>query len=179
MGVVGKPSGVALSDIAAGLAVTTEQRDRGVAVVDATAGDLATRLAPFAGELPCSAAAAATLVDAYAAGRSVGDAARSAGLAPVTGAKTLHLLGEPVRVLGPTGRAVVRDWLAAELTRSEAIQLVGEAPTTFALGVFFETHDPIAGAPTAVEAALSPAGRPAVEKRDHLAATMSGPDELR
>lgn len=167
-----------LSDLAGDLAVTTEQRERRVAVVDTTAADLGTRLAPFAPDLPCTSDQAATLVRAYVAGRSVGDAATAAGLAPVTGAKALHLLGEPVTPLGPTGRAVVQDWLDATLTRSEAIDLVGESPTTFALAVFIETHDPIEGAASAVATTLTPDASPTVEKRDHLRETMSGPDEL-
>jgi len=73
---------MALSDIAAGVEVTTRQRDRGVAAVDETDAPLPERLAPFADDLPCSAAAAATVVEAYAAGRSVGDAGRPPVLRP-------------------------------------------------------------------------------------------------
>jgi hypothetical protein len=157
-----------LSEIAAGLEVTVEQRDRGVASVDATDADLAERLAPYAGELPCSAPEAATVVRRYAAGADVGASARAAGLPPVTGAKTLHLLGEPVHPLGPAGRAVVRDWLAAECSRSEALALTGADETAFALAAFIETHDPIAGARDALEGALAPGDDAAVAKRDAL-----------
>ncbi|MFB6171250.1 MAG: hypothetical protein ABEJ23_01870 [Haloarculaceae archaeon] len=169
---------MALADIAADIEVTAEQRERGVAVVDRTDADLGERLAPFASELPCAPGAAATLVEAYAAGRSVGDAARAAGLAPVTGAKTLHLLGEPIAPLGPTGREVVRDWLAAELSRSTAVELAGASETEFALAAYVETHDPIPGAVEAVASALDLDGDAAVAKREHLGETMSGVDEL-
>jgi len=169
---------VALDELAAGLEVTTEQRQRGVAVVDRTEADLAARLAPFDADLPCDPAAAATLVEAYAGGRSVGDAARAAGLAPVTGAKALHLLGEPVSPLGPTGREVVRDWLAADLSRAEALELAGASETEFGLAVYVETHDPLAGAREAVADALADERDAAVEKRDRLGETMSGVDDL-
>lgn len=160
-----------LSDLAAGLETTAEQRDRGVAAVDATA-DLEARLAAFAADLPCSPAAVATLVEAYAAGQSVGASARAAGLAPVTGAKVFHLLGEPVNPLPPTAREVVRDWLDARLSRTEARRLAGVGETEFALGVYVETHDPIPGAREAVAGAL------AVEERDPLEDARSGVADL-
>ncbi|WP_435196576.1 hypothetical protein [Natronomonas sp. EA1] len=142
-----------LDDIAAGLEVTTRQRDRGVAAVDDTDAPLATRLADH--ELPCSPEAAAALVEAYADGRSVGDAARVGGVAPATAAKTLHLLGESVNPLSPTARAIVRDWLDADLSRADALALTGANEREFALAVFCETHDPIPGACDAVEGALT------------------------
>jgi hypothetical protein len=163
---------VTLSEIAAGLEVTAEQDERGVAAVDDTDATLAGRLGEFATQLPCTPAAAATLVTEYAAGASVGDAARAAGVAPVTGAKTLHRLGEPVQPLGPTGREVVRDWLDARLPRTEAIELAGGDATDFALAVYIETHDPIPGAREAVSGALS------VESSDPLAETRSDATEF-
>jgi len=87
---------MALSDIAAGIEVTTEQRDRGVASVDRTDESLADRLAGAAEDLPCDAETAATLVETYAAGESVGDAGQAADVAPITAAKTLHHVGEHV-----------------------------------------------------------------------------------
>ncbi|MEE6209755.1 hypothetical protein U3A55_06275, partial [Salarchaeum sp. III] len=78
---------MALSDIAAGLEVTTTQRERGPTTVDGTERALTDRLVPFAADLPCDAATAAALLDAYSAGGRVEDAARAAGLAPVAGAK--------------------------------------------------------------------------------------------
>lgn len=162
---------MALSDLAAGVETTEQQRDRGVAAVDATS-DLEARLAGFAGDLPCTPGEAATLVEGYAAGRSVGASARAAGIAPVTGAKVLHLLGEPVCPLSPTGRAVVRDWLDARLPRSEAVELAGAGPTEFALGVYVETHDPIPGAGEAVACAL------AVEPADPLRDARSEVSDL-
>lgn len=168
-----------LSEIAAGLEVTAEQRDRGVATVEATDASLEARLADFADDLPCSPAAAATLVEAYADGTSVGDAARAADLAPVTGAKTLHLLGEPIRPLSPVGRDVVRDWLDARLPRTDALALTGAGETEFALAAYVESHDPIDGAREALEGALAPGGNAAVAKRDALAETMSDATDLR
>lgn len=169
---------MALSDLAAGLEVTTEQRERGVAVVDRTGAGLAERLAPHESGLPCRADEAATLVEAYASGKSVGDAARAAGLAPVTGAKTLHLLGEPVAPLGPTGREIVRDWLAADLSRAEALELADASETAFSLAVYVETHEPLSGAEETVASALETDADAAVEKRDLLGETMSDVGDL-
>lgn len=168
-----------LSEIAEGLEVTAEQDDRGVAAVDATDASLAERLDPYAGELPCSAAEAATVVERYAAGGSVGESARAAGLPPVTGAKALHLLGESVSPLGPMGREVVRDWLDARLSRAEALELTGASERAFALAAYVETHDPIDGAREALEGTLAPGGDAAVEKRDALDGAVDGLDDLR
>lgn len=143
-----------LSEIAAGIEVTTEQRDRGVASVDDTDADLTDRLREFATDLPCTASEAATLVESYAAGKSVGVASRAAGLAPATGARTLHRLGEVVCPLSPVERDVVRDFLDARIGRTDAVSLVG-SETEFALGVYCETHDPIPGAVEALEGALA------------------------
>ncbi|WP_254536504.1 DUF7858 family protein [Halomarina litorea] len=161
-----------LSDIAAGLEVTTEQRERGVAAVDATDTPLAERLAAFAADLPCSPEAAATVVETYAGGASVGASADAAGLPPMTGAKALHLLGESVSPLGPTGRNIVRDWLSADLSRADALALSGASETAFALAAYVETHDPVPGARDALEGALSPSGDAAVAKRDQLGDTL-------
>lgn len=163
---------VTLSEIAAGLEVTAEQRERGVAVADETDAPLADRLREYADELPCTPEAAATLVEAYAGGRSVGEAAREAGVAPVTGAKSLHLLGETVHPLAPTARTVVRDWLDAALSRSEARELVDASETEFALAVYVETHEPLPGAREALAGAL------AVEPTDPLADARSNVDDL-
>ncbi|MFC6837218.1 DUF7858 family protein [Halomarina ordinaria] len=161
-----------LSDIAAGLEVTTEQRSRGVASVDATGTSLRERLTAFADDLPCSATDAAAVVEAYAGGASVGASAATADLPPVTGATVLHLLGEHVSPLGPTGREVVRDWLDARLSRADALALSGASEREFALAIYVETHDPLPGAQEALEGALSLGGDAAVEKRDLLAETM-------
>jgi len=157
-----------LADIAAGVEVTAEQRDRGVATVDRTDDSLVERLAAHEEALPCGAEAAATVVERYAGGGSVGAAARAAGTAPVTAAKVLHLLGEPVSPLGPTGREVVRDWLAGDLPRADAVELARATGTEFALAVYVETHDPIADACAAVEDALAARHRP---EEDPLAET--------
>ena len=161
-----------LSDIAAGVEVTTHQRDRGVAAVDETDAPLPERLTPVADDLPCSAATAATVVEAYAAGRSVGDAGRAAGVAPVTAAKTLHLLGEQVSPVGPTGREIIADWLAGDLSRNDAIALADVTEREFALAVYVETHEPLPAARDAVEGALT------TEERDPLGETMSDVGEL-
>ncbi|MFB6222623.1 MAG: hypothetical protein ABEH86_02990 [Haloarcula sp.] len=163
---------MALSDIAAGLEVTTQQRDHGVAAVDETDAPLPERLAPVDDSLPCSPSAAATVVEAYAAGKSVGDAGRTAGVAPVTAAKTLHLVGEQVSPVGPRGREIVSDWLAGDLSRCDAIELTGTTEREFALAVYIETHDPLPAARDAVEGALS------TGERDPLGETMSDIGEL-
>lgn len=162
-----------LEELAAGIEVTAEQVDRGVAAVDGTGADVETRLEPFADDLPCGVGAAADLVAAYAEGASVGAAARRAGLAPTVGAKTLHRLGEPVSPLSPTDRAVVDDFLAARVSRTEAIRLVGDE-TDFALGVYVRTHDPLPGAREAVEGLLAPGGG----GTDPLAEARSDVDDL-
>jgi hypothetical protein len=161
-----------LSDIAAGVEVTAEQRDRGVAAVDDTGADLAERLAPFADDLPCPPDAAARLVEAYAGGAAVGAAARVAGVAPVTGAKTLHLLGEPVEPLSPTAREVVRDWLDARVSRADALAVTGLDEREFMLGAFVQTHEPLPGAREAVAGALD------IERGDPLADARSDVDDL-
>jgi len=166
-----------LSELAQGLEVTAEQDDRGVASVDATDAPLVERLRPFADELPCAPAEAATVVERYAGGGSVGESARAAGLAPVTGVKALHRLGEPVAPLGPMGREVVRDWLDARLSRTEALELAGASDRTFALAAFVETHDPIEGAREVVEGVLAPRTNATVRKRDALSGAMDGVDE--
>ncbi|MFU1781179.1 hypothetical protein ACM16X_07355 [Haloarcula japonica] len=161
-----------LSDIAAGVEVTTHQRDRGIAAVDETDAPLPERLAPVADDLPCSAATAATVVEAYAAGKSVGDAGRAAGVAPVMAAKTLHLVGEQVSPVGPQGREIIADWLAGDLSRSDAIALADVTEQEFALAVYIETHEPLPAARDAVEGALI------TEERDPLGETMSDVGEL-
>jgi hypothetical protein len=162
-----------LSDIAAGVEVTTEQRDPGVATVDRTEGSLAERLAAVDSELPCDAETAATVVERYAGGGSVGAAARAAGVVPMTAAKTLHLLGESVSPVGPMGREILEDYLAGDLPRTEARQLARVSETEFALAVYVATHDPLPDGRAAVEDAL------AVETdADPLAETMSDTVDL-
>ncbi|MFC7018493.1 MULTISPECIES: hypothetical protein [Haloarcula] len=162
-----------LADIAAGLEVTESQRETGVAAVDETDASLAGRLDPVADSLPCSPAAAATVVEAYAAGKSVGESGHAAGVPPVTAAKTLHLLGEQVTPLGPRGRDIVADWLVGDLSRSEALTLSGATDAEFSLAVYVQTHDPLPEARDAVEGALATA-----RDRDPLADTMSDVGEL-
>ncbi|AUV83487.1 hypothetical protein C2R22_19080 [Salinigranum rubrum] len=168
-----------LSDIAAGIEVTTKQRERGVPTVDGTETDLDDRLATYADALPCTPEAAATVLERYASGTSVGDLARAAGVAPMTAAKTLHLCGEVgISPLGPVGREVVRDWLAGDLTRADAVTLTGATPTEFALTAYVEAHDPVPGLVEAAEAALSPVTNASVTKRETLAETMTDAADL-
>ncbi|WP_050033461.1 DUF7858 family protein [Halorubrum halophilum] len=142
-----------LSEIADGLEVTASQRDRGVAVADDTETPLVDRLAEHADDLPCTPEATATLVDAYTAGRSVGDAAREAGVTPMTGAKALHRCGvEGVCPLATTRRDVVRDWLDGRIARSEAVALAGGDEADFALATYVETHDSPSAIAEAVDA---------------------------
>jgi hypothetical protein len=162
-----------LSDIAAGLETTTEQRDRGVAAVDATERSLAARLEDVEADLPCGAAAAASVVDAFASGSTVEEAAEAGAVAPVTAAKALHRVGvEGVSPLSPVGQEILRDWLAADLTRAEALTLADASEAEFALAAYVETHDPIPGAREAVESALAPRGDAIVQKRDRLAGAL-------
>ncbi|MDG5776108.1 hypothetical protein VB773_01890 [Haloarculaceae archaeon H-GB2-1] len=168
-----------LSDIAAGIEVVEEQRERGVATVDRTNGDLQDRLAPFADRLPCSCEQATALVEAYAEGRAIGASARAVGLSPMTAAKTLHRFGEHVTPLGPTGRELIRDWLGGDLSRSDARTLSGATEREFALAVYVETHESIPEAREAVEGAFTSADDATVTKRERLAETMSDVGELR
>ena len=145
-----------LSEIAAGLAVTTSQQNHGVAVADDTDTPLVDRLREHAAALPCTAEATATLVDEYTAGRSVGETAREANVAPMTAAKTLHRCGvNGLCPLAPTRRGIVRDWLDGRMARSEAVALTGGDDADFALATYVETHDPIPDVADAVDAAIA------------------------
>jgi hypothetical protein len=166
-----------LADIADGLSVTTQQRDRGVASVDRTDGSLADRLRELDGDLPCDASTAAAVAEAYASGGSVGAAADEAALPPTTAAKTLHRLGfEGLTPFSPLQRDILEDWLAAECTRADALELTGASEREFALATYVATHDPIPGGAAAVESALSDPSDAMVAKRDALAATMPDPE---
>lgn len=169
-----------LSDIAEGIEVVSEQRDRGVAAVDGTERDLSARLADHEGALPCDAAAAATVVETFTAGDDLAAAAAAAGVAPVTAAKALHLLGaDGVSPLPPDERGPVRAWLAGERSRTAARAAVGLDEQAFALAAFVETRDAIPDAQAAVDGALAPGEDAAVEKRDALSGTMSDAEDLR
>lgn len=169
-----------LSDIAAGIEVCEQQRERGVPTVDATGDDLRDRLDAHAEGLPCTPAAAASVLDAYAAGTSVGDCAREAGVAPITAAKLLHRCGVTgVSPLAPTARSILTDWLDGSLSRSEAVELVGADEADFALATYVETHDPVPELADAVAGVREPESNATVAKRDALAETMSSVDDLR
>ncbi|PSP92699.1 hypothetical protein BRC91_12720 [Halobacteriales archaeon QS_4_62_28] len=166
-----------LAEIAAGIEVTDEQRDRGVASVDRTATSLADRLTAVAGALPCNGTRAAALVEAYAAGKSVGDAGRAAGIAPTTAAKTLHLCGEQVCPLTPRQRDILEDWLDGRLARSEARQLTDASEREFALATYVATHDTVPEAREALEGALTDADATA-EKQAVLGDSVDQPSDL-
>ncbi|MFB6193972.1 MAG: hypothetical protein ABEI75_02805 [Halobaculum sp.] len=169
-----------LSELAAGIEVRAEQDERGVAAVDATDRSLAERFAEAAEQLPCTPEAAATVVRAQTKGVSVERAAREAGVAPITAAKALHRCGvRGVIPVGPTGREVVRDWLAGELSRHEAETLAGCSEAEFALAAYCESHDPVPALEAAVADAFAPDESSSVAKRDRLAETMSSVSELR
>jgi hypothetical protein len=170
---------MALSDIAAGIEVTAEQRDRGVPTVDGTEAALDDRLASHADRLPCSPSAAATVLETYARGASIGAAAHRAAVAPMTAAKTLHLCGEQgVSPLGPTARRIVGDWLVGDVSRADAVALTGAGETEFALAAYVESHDPIPALAEAAEAAFTPGRSATVTKREALAETMTDPTDL-
>lgn len=170
---------MALSDIAEGLATTQRQRDRGVAVVDRTDRSLSAALEPFAEALPCDADTAESIVTAYAGGASVGDAATTAGVAPITASKTLHRLGfEGLSPLSPLERDICRDWLDAQISRADALELTRAADDELALAAYIETHDPLEGANETIQDALSSAADAMVEKRDALAETMTASQDL-
>lgn len=169
---------MALSDIAAGVEVTTEQCDPGIAAVDDTDADLTELLSEFEAELPCDAASAAAVLEAHTAGHSVGASAHEAGIAPMTAAKTLHLLGlEGVSPLTPQAHDIIADWLAADLSRSEAKTLTGANETEFALATFIETHDSLDGVNHVVSRVLSP-GEDIAARRRARSETMSDVADL-
>ena len=171
---------MALSDIAAGIEVRDSQRDRGVPTVDATEDGLVARLDGHAERLPCTPAAAASVLETYAAGTSLGDCADEAGVAPMTAAKLLHRCGVTgLSPLTPTGRRILRDWLAGDLPRSEAVELAGAGKAEFALAAYVETHDPDPDLVDAVEGVLEPESTATVTKRDALSETMSSVGDLR
>lgn len=173
----GEANAVTLSDIAAGIEVVDEQRNRGIAAVDDTDAPLAERLEPCAGRLPCGAEAAATVVEAYVGGAAVGAAGHEAGVAPITAAKVLHLAGiDGVSPLAPESRRIVRDWLDGRLGRAEARALTGAGEAEFLLAAYVERTDPIPAAIDAVEPLRANERDAAVRKRDRLAATMDGVD---
>jgi hypothetical protein len=166
-----------LSEIAAGIEVTDHQRERGVASVDRTTGTLAERLETVGSQLPCDPERAATLLEAYAAGESVGAAGRAAGIAPVTAAKTLHRCGEHVCPLSPRQRDVLDDWLAGDLARTTAIELTGASEREFTLATYVATHDPVADAREALEGVLTDSD--ATDGRASLGDAVEAPSDLR
>ncbi|MFB6311256.1 MAG: hypothetical protein ABEH64_08775 [Salinirussus sp.] len=142
-----------LAELAAGVTVTDEQRERGIATVDRSGDTLSERLEECQEALPTDPDTAAAILERYAAGGSIGDAAAAGDVAPITAAKTLHLAGESVSPLGPTGRAVVRDWIAGDVSRSTALELSRASPGEFALAAYVETHEPLEAALAALDSA--------------------------
>lgn len=170
---------MSLGDIAAGLKVTDEQQDRGVAVVDAAGETLSDRLAPYETALPCAPATAAAVYESFTGGATIEAAAIDAGIPPIAAAKTLHLLGvDGLCPLSPRGQLIVRDWLDARISRSEARELTGASETEFQLAVFIETHEPPAGITDAVEPTLATGEQPLAASRDALSEAVSQPDDF-
>ncbi|AFK17973.1 hypothetical protein E6P09_04265 [Haloferax mediterranei ATCC 33500] len=169
-----------LSDIAAELeTTTTEQRPRYVPTVDDTGVSLRERFDAHADALPCAPATAERVVEAHGSGRSLGECAREAGVAPVTAAKVLHRCGEAgVTPLAPEARRIVRDWIDGHISRADALALTKAEPSEFALATYVETHDPIDPLVEAVEGALTDRTDAAVAKRDSLAETMSSVTDM-
>lgn len=159
-----------LSEIAAGIEVTAEQREQGVAASDRTDTPLSERLTAFDDQLPCSPAAAATLAEAYLDGAAIGRAAAVAKLPETTAAKTLYLLGEPIAPLSETKGRILDDWLAGDLSRTEARRLAGLGDAEFGIATYIATHDPIEGADSvlAATASVPEAGDPLAEARSDL-----------
>lgn len=170
---------MSLSDIAEGLVTSQRQQDRGVAVVDRTDRSLAVVLEEYTEALAPDASTAADLVRAYTSGESVGDAAHTAGMPPVEAAKTLHRLGfEGLTPMSPLARDILQDWLRAEISRADALALTDASEREFALATYIETHDPLAGARETIRNVLSSDADAMVEKRDALADTMTGSQDL-
>ena len=169
-----------LEEIAAGIEVTTEQCDRGLATVDDTDDDLVECFRPQAEALPCTPEAAATVVETHTTGTSIGESAREAGIAPMTAAKVLHRCGVAgVTPLSPMAREILRDWLGGELPRADALALTDATPTEFALATYVETHDAVPALEEAVEGTLAPETNATVAKRDALGETMTDSMSLR
>lgn len=170
---------MALSDIAAGIEVTTKQCERGVPTVDGTDGGLAERFEPHAAQLPCTPEAAAIVLDSHTAGTSVGESAREAGIAPMTAAKVLHRCGVVgVTPLSPIGREMLHDWLDGKLSRVDALALTDATPAEFSLATYVETHDTVPELEEAIEGVLAPKTNATVAKRDALQETMSNSPSL-
>jgi hypothetical protein len=167
---------VSLEEIAAGIEVVEHQRDRGVATTDRTSASLVDQL-ETAAALPCTPEAAATILETYAAGTSVGESARKAGVVPITAAKVLHRCGaDGVTPLSPGAREILRDWLTGDLSRSEARALTGASEAEFALATYVETHDPHDGLSTVASDALTCEKR---SNRNSLEGALPEPDEFR
>ena len=166
-----------LEDIAAGIEVVDRQLDRGVATTDETETSLVDQLDAASEALPCTPEAAATILETHATGASVGDSAREAGVVPITAAKVLHRCGaDGVTPLSPTAREIVRDWLAGELSRSDARALTDATEAEFALATYVETHDPDDRLTTVATDVL--AGDDSADRQESLKETLPKPDEF-
>ncbi len=76
-------------------------------------------------------------------------------------------------------RTAVREWLAGDRSRAEAVAATDCPQTGFALAAYVEQHDRETELAAAVAAALTPSDSVSVRKRDRLAETMSAPEDLR
>lgn len=169
-----------LEDIAARTPTTTHhQRQRGIPAIDDTDTPIAASLTPYADDLPCTPEQAATILETHVAGTPIDASADAADLPPVTAAKTLHRLGvDGLSPLTPTAHDILRDWIAGDLPRTDALTLTNASPTEFALATYIETHDPIPGACELTERLQTPDGDAMVEKHDLLAETMTDAADL-
>lgn len=167
-----------LAELAEGVTITDEQRDHGITAVDQTAASLSERLKTCKSDLPTDAITAAKIVERYAAGGSIDQAAAAGDVTRITAAKTLHLAGETVSPLGPTGREVVRDWIAGEISRTEALELSRAGESEFALAAYVETHEPLDTAMSALES-LSSTAELTRAADTALTDAIEAPDRLR
>lgn len=168
---------VSLEEIAAGIEVVEHQRDREVATTDRTSASLVAQLETAAQALPCTPEAAATILETHAAGTSIGESARTAGVVPITAAKVLHRCGaDGVTPLSPEKREILRDWLTGELSRSAATALTDVSEAEFALATYVETHEPHDRLSTVATDALACEKRP---NRNSLEGTLPEPDGFR
>ncbi len=72
-----------------------------------------------------------------------------------------------------------RHWLDGDLSRAEAVELVGADEADVALATYVETHDPVPELADAVAGVREPDANATVQKRDALAETMSSVGDLR
>ncbi|XVH32941.1 hypothetical protein ACNS7O_07085 [Haloferacaceae archaeon DSL9] len=148
-----------LDTLAAGIETTTKQRDRTVAVFDATGVSLSDRLEAHESSLPCAVPTAVSIVEAFQRGRSVDDCARVAETTRVTVEMVLHCCGiRGFSSIDPAAYEPLRRWLDGRCSRAETKAEMGVSEATFALATYIETHHPIPELVAATRARTSGAG---------------------